>query len=112
MTKSMQMLERLKDAAKFSIEKRAGATGCLVAFGGDLIGGLQEIIDGIKESDASIERSVRDAICSYEESYPSAPNDDCERELRERAEIANKWLVDHGFEPEKFTWSKEEPPCL
>ena len=62
--------------------------------------------------DEMLERLVRDAIISYQEMYPRAPNDDCERELIERAEKANKWLVDHGFEPEKFTWRKEEAPCL
>ena len=73
---------------------------------------LAQVIDLLKEESRLIERIVRDAICSYEESFPSAPNDDCERELKERAELANKWLVGHGFEPEKFKWSKEEAPCL
>ena len=73
---------------------------------------LAQVIDLLKEENKSIERVVRDAICSYEESFPGAPNDDCELELKERAEIANKWLIDHGFEPEKLTLNKEEVPCL
>lgn len=59
----------------------------------------------------SIERLIRDAIIGYEESYPKAPNDDCERELKERAAIGNKWLNDHGFEEEKVVFDKEEVPC-
>lgn len=38
--------------------------------------------------------------------FPSAPNDDCENELRERAKFANEWLKDHGFEEEKFFFDK------
>lgn len=42
-----------------------------------------------KEEASSLERIVRDAIIDYNGMYPSAPNDDCERELRERAATAN-----------------------
>ena len=62
--------------------------------------------------DSRIERIVRDAIIDYQGMYSSAPNDDAERELKERAAIANEWLVSHGFEPEKTFWGKEESPCL
>ena len=59
-----------------------------------------------------IERVVRDAIVGYQEAYASAPNDDCERELKERAELANQWLTTHGLTPETINWSKEATPCL
>ena len=61
---------------------------------------------------ASIERLVRDAIIDYQEMFAHAPNDDAERELVERAERGNAWLVAHGYEPEKTIWDKEESPCL
>lgn len=54
-----------------------------------------------------IERVIRDAVIDYNESFASAPNDDCERELRERAKAANDWLVAHGYKPEPF--DHEEP---
>ena len=60
----------------------------------------------------SIERLMRDAIINYQEMYAYAPNDDAERELVERAERGNAWLVAHGYEPEKTIWDKEESPCL
>ena len=47
--------------------------------------------------DPKLERIIRDAVISYNEMFPSAPNDDCENELRERAKVANGWLKDHGF---------------
>ncbi len=65
----------------------------------------------MREDERMIERIVRDAIIGYEEAYPMAPNDDCERELKERAAIGNKWLKDHGFEEEKVVFDKEEVPC-
>lgn len=60
----------------------------------------------------SIERIIRDAIIDYQGMYASAPNDEAERELVERATTANNWLVSHGFAPEKTIWDKEESPCL
>lgn len=54
------------------------------------------------ESDKRIERCVRDAVISYNESFADCPNDDCEEELRQRAKSANEWLVAHGYEPEPF----------
>ena len=65
-----------------------------------------------KREAQSIERIVRDAIIDYNEMYPSAPNDEAERDLRERAARANAWLKQHGFEEEPFHWSEEETPCL
>ena len=62
--------------------------------------------------DSRIERVVRDAIIDYQEMFAHAPNDDAERELKERAAVANEWLVSHGFPPEKTIWDKEESPCL
>lgn len=59
-----------------------------------------------------IERIVRDAIISYTEQYVTAPNDDVEREIQHRAEVANEWLSQHGFAEEPTNWSKEEIPCL
>ncbi len=66
----------------------------------------------LKREAQSIERIVRDAIIDYSEMYPSAPNDEAERDLRERAARANAWLKQHGFEEEPVIWSKEETPCL
>lgn len=60
----------------------------------------------------SIERLVRDAIIDYQEMFAHAPNDDAERDLIDRAERGNAWLVAHGYEPEQLSWSKEESPCL
>jgi hypothetical protein len=65
-----------------------------------------------KREAQSIERIVRDAIIDYNEMYQSAPNDEAERDLRERAARANAWLKQHGFEEEPCYWSKEETPCL
>ena len=62
--------------------------------------------------DDMLERLVRDAIISYQEMYPRAPNDDCERELKERAEAGNRWLEAHGLKPEVLNWSREEAPQL
>lgn len=59
-----------------------------------------------------IERIVRDAIISYTEQYVNAPNDETEREIQHRAEVANNWLKQHGFDEEPTNWSKEEIPCL
>ena len=56
----------------------------------------------------SIERLIRDAIVSYDELYKMSPNDDCERELKKRAAIGNKWLNDHGFVDEKVFFDEEE----
>ena len=59
-----------------------------------------------------VERLIRDAIIGYSEQYVNAPNDDVERELKERAARGNAWLAAHGFEEEKVIWSKEETSCL
>ena len=66
----------------------------------------------LMNGEKSIERVVRDAIVGYMEDYPNAPNDECERELVDRAKFANEWLEAHGLEKEDLKWSKEEPPCL
>ena len=72
-----------------------------------------DLINAAEKCDAaSIERAVRDAIIDYQEMFAHAPNDDAERELVERAERGNAWLVAHGYEPEQLSWSKEESPCL
>ena len=60
------------------------------------------------EEDAKIEQIIRDAIQSYNEMFQAAPNDDCERELRERAGLANAWLTAHGFSPEPFHYDSEQ----
>ena len=57
--------------------------------------------------DSRIERIVRDAIIDYQEMYPHAPNDEAERDLIDRANRGNAWLVSHGYEPEKTIWDKE-----
>ena len=66
----------------------------------------------LMNGEKSIERVVRDAIVGYMEDYPNAPNDECERELVDRAKFANEWLEAHGLEKDDLKWSKEEPPCL
>lgn len=109
MTKAMEMLENFKTCAA---RRNQFPDGLPPMCGQPIEVYIGDVIKLLNEENASIERVVRDAICSYEESYPGAPNDDCERELRERAGKANRWLVGHGFEPEKFTWSKEEVPCI
>ena len=74
---------------------------------------LLDRLDAAHKREAqSIERIVRDAIIDYNGMYPSAPNDEAERDLRERAARANAWLKQHGFEEEPVIWSKEETPCL
>ena len=110
MTKAMKMLEDFRKCASYRDEFPGNNMPTIFGLPMDVY--IGDVIGLLKEENAAIERIVRDAICSYQESFPSAPNDDCEREIIERAEKANKWLVDHGFEPEKFTWSKDEPPCL
>ena len=59
-----------------------------------------------------MERIVRDAILSYEQLYKDAPNDDSEREIRERCAIANGWLVSNGFARQAVSFDKEESPNL
>ena len=66
----------------------------------------------VKREIPPIERIVRDAIISYTEQYVNAPNDETEREIQHRAEVANEWLRQHGFAEEPTNWSKEEIPCL
>lgn len=110
MTKAMKMLEDLRRCASYRDEYPGNDMPTIFGLPMDVY--IGDVIGLLKEENASIERIVRDAICSYQESFPSAPNDDCERELIERAEKANKWLVDHDFEIEPLLWSKEEPPCL
>ena len=63
----------------------------------------------IIEADSKIERVIRDAVVNYNEMFSSAPNDGCERELRERAGWANAWLTAHGFAPEPFHYDAEQP---
>lgn len=76
------------------------------------LGEIAERIDAATKRDAQrIERAVRDAIIDYQEMYANAPNDECEREIKERALNANKWLKDHGFDEEKVVFDKEEVPC-
>ena len=65
-----------------------------------------------KREASALQRIVRDAIIDYSEQYVNAPNDDVERELKERAAIANNWLKQNGFEEEPTNWTKEESPCL
>ena len=74
---------------------------------------LADRIEAAEKRDAaSIERLVRDAIIDYQEMYPRAPNDEAERDLIDRANRGNAWLVSHGYEPEKTIWDKEETPCM
>lgn len=59
-----------------------------------------------------IERIVRDAIVSYAELYMNAPNDECEKEILERAEVAQKWLESHGFSREKVSFDRNVEECV
>ena len=72
---------------------------------------IAKLHDKHKIGDKEIERLVRDAIVGYMLAYPKAPNDDCERELKERAEIGNQWLKERGLDPEDVVFDKEEVPC-
>ena len=74
----------------------------------EIIGWADRLDAAQKRESATIERIVRDAIITYQGMYPSAPNNEAEAELKQRAETANAWLVSHGFKPEEVTWSKEE----
>ena len=79
----------------------------------DYLDELANRIDAAAKREAeSIERIIRDAIIDYQEMYPHAPNDEAERDLIDRANRGNAWLVSHGYEPEKTIWDKEEAPCL
>lgn len=115
--------EASETIADIVAEKRARADEIEGAAGHDanqfqreLIADLRAEADRIeaaaKREANSIERLVRDAIIDYQEMYAHAPNDDAERELIDRAERGNAWLVAHGYEPERLSWSKEESPCL
>ena len=110
MTKAMKMLEDFRKCASYRDEFPGNNMPTVFGLPMDVY--IGDVIGFLKEENAAIERIVRDAICSYQESFPRAPNDDCERELIERAEKANKWLVDHDFVIEKLFWSREEQPCL
>lgn len=79
----------------------------------ELLLGFAEKVEEANAAEASeIERVVRDAIIDYSEQFVNAPNDDAERELKERAARGNAWLVAHGFNAEQVIWSKEGTPCL
>ena len=79
----------------------------------ELLLGYAAMVEEANASEAlEIERVVRDAIIDYSEQFVNAPNDDAERELKERAFRANAWLEAHGFKAEQVIWSKEETPCL
>lgn len=101
----------LRELARSNAYRSAGLTieGRSIVY---KLGEIAERIDAAAKRDAQrIERTVRDAICDYQEMYVHAPNDDAEREVKERAMNANKWLKDHGFEEEKVVFDKEEVPC-
>lgn len=74
--------------------------------GKDLLALVDRFVAAHKREAESIERIVRDAVIDYNGIFPSAPNDDCERELMERAATANAWLKRHGFEEEPFHFNK------
>lgn len=88
----------------------------LTCDGVSVIHKFSELADRIeacgKKEAAEIERIVRDAIVSYQEAFPVAPNDGTENELMKRTEVANAWLRRHGFIEEKTIWSKEEEISL
>lgn len=111
------MDERQETIEDIVAEIRAIWRGCEDCSCNDLTGAdILEISDRIKAAvrreAESIERIIRDAVIDYSMLYINAPNDDAKRELKDRAAIANAWLVAHGFEGEPVIWSKEEVPCL
>lgn len=53
-----------------------------------------------------LKRIVEDAVWSYNQLYYVAPNDDTERELKQRAKAANEWLVSVGGAPVKVVMRK------
>ena len=74
---------------------------------------IADLIEAAWKREAEqIERIVRDAVVAYNGLYTCAPNDEAEREVVERAKIANAYLTAHGMAPEPFYYSKEEEPCL
>lgn len=101
-----EIAARLRTAGKANLEGDLDWTSEEV--GEHFLGLAEEIETAQKRESATIERIVRDAIITYQGMFPSAPNDDAEAELKQRAETANAWLVSHGFKPEELTWSKEE----
>lgn len=101
----------LRDLARSNAYRISGLTieGRSVVY---KLGEIADRIDAAAKRDARrIERTVRDAICDYQEMCTHAPNDDAECEVKERAMNANRWLKDHGFEEEKVVFEKEEVPC-
>lgn len=101
-----EIAERLRTAGKANLEGDLDWSSEEV--GEHFLKLAEEIETAQKRESEAIERIVRDAIISYLELFPSAPNDDAEAELKQRAETANAWLVSHGFKPEAVIWSKEE----
>ena len=99
----------LEIAAEFR-KMNDASVGGIIAVKADVIADRLEA--AAKQGAVKIERVVRDAIIGYEEMYPRAPNDQAERELKERANTANAWLVSHGLDPQELYWTKEEAPCL
>lgn len=110
MTKAMKMLEDFRRCASYRDEYPGNNMPTIFGLPIDVY--IGDVIGLLKEENASIERIVRDAIIDYQEMYGHAPNDEAERDIMNRAENANKWLVDHDFEIEPLLWSKEEVPCL
>lgn len=104
--KNADRLQKRGDDANYGI-------GCSIEEDANYLESIADRLEAAYKREAqSIERIVRDAIIDYNEMYQSAPNDEAERDLRERAARANAWLKQHGFEEEPFHWSKEETPCL
>ena len=110
MTKAMKMLEDFRKCASYRDEYPGNNMPTVFGLPMDVY--IGDVIGLLKEESAQIERVVRDAIIDYQEMFTNAPNDEAEREVVERAKKGNKWLVDHGFEPEDLYWTKEEAPCL
>ena len=102
--------ETIKDIATEFRELAKNSSDGIIAVKGEVI--ADRIDAALKRDAEKIERIVRDAVVDYNGMYTCAPNDEAEREVVERAEIANEWLKAHGMEPEPFYYSKEETPCL
>ena len=110
MTKAMKMLEDFRKCASYRDEYPGNNMPTVFGLPMDVY--IGDVIGLLKEENASIERIVRDAIIDYQEMFTNAPNDEAEREVVERAEKANNWLLEHDFEIEPLSWTKEEAPCL
>lgn len=103
MTKLTEIIEELQGQAKTG-NFNVLSLRCVVQR-------LQAFENALELEYEHAQRIIRDAIVGYQEAFPYAPNSDAEGELMGRADAANNWLRDHGFEQEKLNWNKEVLCC-